>query len=190
MVGPIKWILGEYTVYIWDPFSSRFRCRLTKFDFNCCFAGISVGVLIWFAAVINYYHAMTFWNFSTLWFISLVTKRYLSRTFSGLCLNYPIHILKFFQKWNRICGPRRRKGYHLLKKCHGNVTDRLRWLATAACQIQSPMKNCNQIKRVFERSLNFSPWCHALPRPNVDESVHMHNLTEFLETSQLQFHSL
>ena len=65
-----------------------------------------------------YYHAMTFWKFSTLWFVSLNTQRYLPRTFSGSCLNCPIHIPWFLFEWNHICGSRCRNRYHLLKECH------------------------------------------------------------------------
>jgi len=68
---------------------------------------------------IAYYHAMTFWNFSALSFVSLDTKGYQPRTFSGSCLNCPIHILWCLFKWNLIWGSRGRKGYHLLKECHG-----------------------------------------------------------------------
>ena len=66
-----------------------------------------------------YYHAMTFWNFSTLWFVSLDTKRCRPRTFSGLCLNDPIHVPWFLFEWNQIRESHCRKGYHLLKECHG-----------------------------------------------------------------------
>ncbi len=66
----------------------------------------------------GYYHAMTFWKFSTLWFVPLNTQRYLPRTFSGSCLNCPIHIPWFLFEWNHICGSRCRNRYHLLKECH------------------------------------------------------------------------
>ena len=56
--------------------------------------------------------------FHTLWFVSLNTQRYLPRTFSGSCLNCPIHIPWFLFEWNHICGSRCRNRYHLLKECH------------------------------------------------------------------------
>jgi hypothetical protein len=67
----------------------------------------------------QYYHMMTFWNFNTFWFVSLNTRRYQSRTFSGSCLNCPIRIPWFYLGENSIWGSHCEKGYHLLKECHG-----------------------------------------------------------------------
>ena len=112
-----------------------------------------------------YYHAMTFWNFSALSFISLDTKGYQPRTFSGSCLNCPIHILWCLFKWNLIWGSRGRKGYHLLKECHG--------MSRIGCDGSLPnsisddtIGNRNQSANCFlsascERSLNFLTWSHT-----------------------------
>jgi hypothetical protein len=57
-----------------------------------------------------YYHAMTFWNFNTFWFVSLNTRRYQPQTFSGSCLNCPIHISWFFKGKIESEGPVVKKG--------------------------------------------------------------------------------
>ena len=78
---------------------------------------------------------MTFWKFSTLWFVSLNTQRYLPRTFLGSCLNYLIHIPWFYLSEIKSVGLVVDIGTTFWKnvtKCHASAD-------TAACQIQSPM---------------------------------------------------
>jgi len=61
---------------------------------NCGFFAVQICLIFSIGSEQGkYYHAMTFWNFSTLWFVSLNTGQYQPQSFSGLCLNCPIHIL-------------------------------------------------------------------------------------------------
>jgi len=135
-----------------------------------------------------HYHAMTFWKFSALSFVSLDTKWYQPRTFSGSCLNCPIHILWFLFKWNHIWGSCCRKGYHLLKECHG--------MSRIGCDGSLPnsisddtIGNRNQstnclLSASCERSLNFLAWSHTQR-----QWFRTHNLMESLETLQLRCYS-
>ena len=66
----------------------------------------------------HYYHETTFWQSTTLWFVSLDTKGFRARNCSGLCLNYLIHKSWFLFGGNRNSPCRVRKRYHLLTKCH------------------------------------------------------------------------
>ena len=54
------------------------------------------------------------------WFVSLDTRQYQFRNFSGSCLNCTIHMWWLIFQWNWIWGSRCRKGYHLLKECRKN----------------------------------------------------------------------
>ena len=67
----------------------------------------------------HYYHETTFWQSTTLWFVSLDTKGFRARNCSGLCPNYLIHKSWFLFGGNRNSPCHVRKRYHLLTKCHG-----------------------------------------------------------------------
>jgi len=120
-----------------------------------------------------HYHAMTFWKFSALSFVSLDTKWYQPRTFSGSCLNCPIHILWFLFKWNHIWGSCCRKGYHLLKECHG--MSRIGWYGSLPNSISDDTLLLIAINKLTRLSAEFE-FSAPLSRPNVDDSRHTHNL--------------
>ena len=86
------------------------------------------------SCIISYYHETTFWQSTTLWFVSLDTKGFQARNCSGLCLNYLIHKSWFFLV---------EIGTVLVALENGttfwqNVTECQNTAETAACQMQSP----------------------------------------------------
>ena len=66
-----------------------------------------------------YYQVTTFWQSDTLRFVSLDTKGFRARNYSGSRINYLIHGSWFLFGGNRNNPCRFRKRYYLLTKCHG-----------------------------------------------------------------------
>jgi hypothetical protein len=135
----------------------------------------------------SYYHETTFWQFNTLRFLALDTKGFRPRNSSGLCLNYLIHESWFLFDENRISCCCRRKGDHLLTKCHGMS----RAVGTAAHQIQSPTsdrmtRRCYWSKRMLAE-FKFTPHCHALQHSDINDAGNTQNTSSCFGNLGLRF---
>ena len=117
----------------WDVFSG-YTTRLVKNFWLLINALWRIKTCTWFyywKFGVWYYQIPTFWQSNTLWFVSLNTKGFWPRNFSGSCLNYLMHESWFLFDENPISFCYCRKGDHLLTKCH-------RMSHPATHQIQSP----------------------------------------------------
>ena len=134
-------------------------------------------------------HETTFWQSTTLWFVSLDTKGFWARNCSGLCLNYLIHKSWFLFDGNRNSPCRIRKRYHLLTKCHG--MSQHGWDGSMPNSISDERSDeCHSVSgwlRAWSSRVEFEFMlhCHALQHTDVNDMANMLNRRDFLKILEL-----